>query len=149
MKIVISDANCLMRLDDAGLLWLLQKLYTNVFITPTVVEEFGQPLPDWLLIIQPHTQYTGPIRIDRGEASALALAVELETECLLLTDDQRARRAALLLGVEVRGTLGILLVARQRQLVPSLAPILAGMRQRGFWVTDELISKTLRDAGDL
>jgi predicted nucleic acid-binding protein len=49
--------------------------------------------------------------VDVGEASAIALALELPDAYLIL-DDRRARKVAVTFGLQITGTLGILLKAK-------------------------------------
>ncbi len=53
--------------------------------------------------------------VDTGEAEAIALASE--KKCLLITDDKQARSAAKRLGVTVIGTVGILIRAKENDII--------------------------------
>lgn len=148
MQVVISDANCLIQLARVELLPLLKQLYGNVVTTPIIAAEFGRPLPPWLHIVTPEPM-TRPfaLALDAGEASALTLA-QLYGTVLLLTDDKAARKVGLMLGLEVRGTLGVLLAAKRAGFLAALAPVFARLRQEGMYLTDDLIADVLRDAGE-
>jgi predicted nucleic acid-binding protein len=61
--------------------------------------------------------------LGRGEASVLALALESPYAVVIL-DDALGRRAAELLGVRMTGTLGLLLDAKKRGLIPHILPLL-------------------------
>jgi predicted nucleic acid-binding protein len=52
-ELVIADASCFIALSRTGGLWLLKELYGTVITTSTVRDEFGSPLPDWVLISDP------------------------------------------------------------------------------------------------
>lgn len=45
--------------------------------------------------------------LGKGESEAIALAVELQADCILL-DDSAARKEAARLGLNVKGTLGVI-----------------------------------------
>ena len=67
--------------------------------------------------------------LDPGEAEAIALAVEMKADWILL-DETEGRRAASLAGLQVTGILGILLRAKQRGEIPLLKPELEALRTR-------------------
>ena len=65
-----------------------------------------------------------------------------------ILDDLAARRCAAALGVPVRGTLGIVLVARQRGLIPAARPVVESMRQAGMYLADAVIDRALALVGE-
>jgi len=58
-----------------------------------------------------------------GEKEVLALGLELPG-ALLLLDDRDARRHGRVLGLEVTGTLGLLLLAKERGKLDAVGPML-------------------------
>jgi predicted nucleic acid-binding protein len=64
----------------------------------------------------------------------------------LLTDDQRARVAAGRMGIRVMGTLGVLLEARRRSIVPSIRPLLERLEATGMYLSPQIIIQVLKDA---
>ena len=52
-EIIISDTSCLIILSKINELELLQKVGTSVYITPSIQLEFGNLLPNWILISEP------------------------------------------------------------------------------------------------
>jgi hypothetical protein len=86
--------------------------------------------------------------LDVGEKAALALAIELS--CRLLIDEEAGRRVARARGVKVMGLLGLLVEARQRNLIPSVAPLLERLSTDArFWIHPQLRAEILRRAGEL
>ena len=86
--------------------------------------------------------------LDQGEAAAIALAAERQAS-LLLMDELRGRTVAKRFGIPTLGLLGILKRAKQRGLVPAIAPILDTLEQQaGFWVGTALRERVLREAGE-
>lgn len=59
------------------------------------------------------------LELDEGEAEAIALSCEQSAEPILL-DEKNARRIAQRLGLEVLGTVGILIWAKRTDLIPNL-----------------------------
>ena len=47
-EVVIADASCLILLDKIGYLNLLKSLFSEVFVTQEVIEEYGNPLPSFI-----------------------------------------------------------------------------------------------------
>jgi predicted nucleic acid-binding protein len=87
--------------------------------------------------------------LDVGEAAALALAIKLKASAILL-DEAAARTVAKELGIEVIGTLGLLLRAKQEGLVTEVAPLLRKLIVEGrFRVSPALVHATLQRAGEL
>ncbi len=88
------------------------------------------------------------VDLDRGEAEAIALAVETRADALLL-DERRARRVAGSLGVPVTGVLAVLVLAKTQGLVPAVGPIIDRMSAAvAFRISPSLYDATLRAAGE-
>jgi len=95
-KTIISDTSCFIVLQNIGELDLLHKVYGEVLTTAIVAEEFGEDLPEWVKIESPKDkikQTLLELQVDKGEASAIALALETEPATIIL-DDQKARKVA-------------------------------------------------------
>ena len=106
-RTIISDTSCLILLEKIGELSILNKLFGNITTTSEVAEEFGQQLPPWFEIKDPKDKnYQAIIEasVDKGEASAIALAIELD-DCLLIIDDLKGRKFAHQLGLTIIGLL--------------------------------------------
>ena len=119
-RTIISDTSCLILLDKIGELSILNKLFGNITTTSEVAEEFGQPLPPWFEIKEPSDKnYQAIIEasVDKGEASAIALAIELD-DCLLIIDDLKGRKFAHQLGLTIIGTIGVILDAKLAGIIP-------------------------------
>ena len=81
------------------------------------------------------------------EAEAIVLSMELQAERLLI-DDQDARRFAIRSGLTVVGTLGILLVAKQRGVIASLRTEINALASLGFRANPRLVTAVLQSAGE-
>jgi predicted nucleic acid-binding protein len=81
--------------------------------------------------------------LDAGEANAIALALELQADDLLI-DERLGRQEAVRLGLSIIGILGILLVAKQRSLIPQVRPVMDTLiNQAGFRVSPQLYRRVL------
>lgn len=148
-KIVITDTSCFIILSKVGALDLLEKLYQEVFTTTEVAQEFGEEMPTWVIIENPDTKKQKELEqeVDEGEASALALALEKE-DSLLILDDYQARRLAQKLNLEFTGTIGVLIKAKLKGIIPSIRPIRNHIKQTNFRLSEELEKKALIEAGE-
>jgi predicted nucleic acid-binding protein len=82
-----------------------------------------------------------------GESSVLALALG-ESGVKVVLDDLPARRRAAQLGLTVRGTLGIVVLARQHGVIPAARPVFEELRQCGMYLTDEFAERMLAIVGE-
>ena len=65
-----------------------------------------------------------------------------------IVDDLAARRCAHALGVPVRGTLGLVLLGKERRRLPAARPVLEFMRQAGMYLSDRVMERALRMVGE-
>lgn len=86
-------------------------------------------------------------QLDEGESYAIALAMELGNLPIIL-DDKKARRIAKQLGLQVIGTLGVLLRAKQMGVIKEISPFLDALQNAGFYMTNDLYLESLRIAGE-
>ncbi|MBI2922238.1 MAG: DUF3368 domain-containing protein [Planctomycetes bacterium] len=85
--------------------------------------------------------------MDPGEASVIELATELGIG-LVLIDERRGRLAARRAGLRVGGSVGVLLRAKTLGLLPLVGPRIEEMRRAGVWISKELQSRVLAQAGE-
>ena len=94
--------------------------------------------------------WPGPIApgggLGGGEREAIGLALHLNLP--LLTNDQKARRRAEALGVQVIGSLGILAAAKQLGLIPEVKPLAFAMRDAGIYLSNDTINQFLNRIGE-
>ena len=115
-KTIISDTSCFIILTNINELDLLHKVYEQVTTTTDIANEYGEPLPSWVEIVSVKDKYRQQIlelQIDKGEASAIALALETRNSTIIL-DDHKARKIAEHLGLVYTGTIGVIVKAKLR-----------------------------------
>ncbi len=144
---VVSDASCLIILFEINALHLLYEAYGPVVTTPTVASEFGLELPDWVSIRHPVNIPSFPTSIDPGEASAIALAIETPGSILII-DEKTARNYAMRIGLEITGTLGVIVKAKLNGAIPSIRPFVDAVRQKRFRFSSAVESEAFRQAGE-
>jgi predicted nucleic acid-binding protein len=147
---VITDTSCFILLDKLDAFPILHALYQNVITTPEIASEFGKALPDWIEIkpvSNKKLQNTYLEKVDIGEASAIALAMELVSP-LLIIDDLKGRKLALHLKLKFTGTLGVLILAKQRNIIPLLAPFFDKIKATDFRISAVLLKKILEELGE-
>jgi predicted nucleic acid-binding protein len=149
--IVITDTSCLIALTNIKTLHFLPELYKRVVITKEVCAEFIEPLPQWIEVrevVNKKYQQLLENTLDKGEASAIALAMELEN-VLLVVDELKGRKEAERLGIKITGTLGVLFRMKQKGLLPAIKPYLEQLQTLGFRVAPAIIEKLLQESNEL
>lgn len=87
------------------------------------------------------------MQIDKGESSAIALALETP-DCTVILDDYKARKIADQLGLNITGTIGVIVKAKLKGVIPSIKPILTKIRTTDFRLTMELELLAMKEAGE-
>ncbi|GAB3022455.1 DUF3368 domain-containing protein [Spirosoma pulveris] len=147
---IISDTSCLILLDKIGELSLLHTVFGEIVTTQFVADEFGEILPYWITIQNPtnkNSQLVLEATLDKGEASAIALALETGNS-LLIIDESKGRKIAKQLGLTVTGTLGVLAQAKLNGHVPLLKPLLEKIQRTNFRISDQLVQEVLKEVGE-
>jgi predicted nucleic acid-binding protein len=150
-KVIISDTSCIILLDKIGELNLLNRLFGQITVTQEIAEEFKNELPDWFKIEQPANKTYQKIleaSLDRGEASAIAYAIE-QTDCLLIIDDYKGRKYAEQLGLKITGTLGVIIDAKLNGHINSVRPLLDKIKRTDFRLTNDLERRTLEKSNEI
>lgn len=148
-KIIIADTSCLVLLEKIDKLNILHKFFGTVFVADTVADEFGSELPEWIQKKEiEDKKYFRILKtsVDSGEASAIALAVQLNGKLIL--DDIKARRLASDLSIGFAGTLGILVEAKKSGYISSLENILLRIKKTNFYMSAELEEKLLNSVNE-
>jgi len=161
--IVISDTSVITNLAAIGQLQLLSQLYNQVTIPEAVYRELADidpPVPGSLEVqtapwieVRQVTNYKvvkylmNEVWLDPGESEAIALALELNAE-LLLIDERRGRAEADRLGVRITGLLGILVEAKRKNLIVAVKPLLDALIATSEFRVSSALYKQILDVAD-
>ena len=156
----VVNASPLIFLSRAGLSDLLQLVSSEIIVPEAVafeIEVRGNSDPtaqalantSWLVVTQtptvpPQIQAWG---LGPGESAVLAWAHTHEG-CEAIMDDLAGRRCAAAFNIPVRGTLGLVLTAKQRGHIPSAREILYQLRQAGMYLSDRVLKEALARVGE-
>lgn len=161
--IIVSDTSPINNLAAIHHLHLLHQLYGTVLIPEAVYRELTDPdFPvagatevqtfDWI-----QTRVVGDRslvaalsnELDLGEAEAIALAVELQADQVLV-DERRGRLIANRLNLRYTGILGVLVEAKSQGLIAEVKPQLEALiNEAGFWITEPLYNNVLKLVDEL
>lgn len=153
--IIVSDTTPLNYLILINQAHVLHELYDSVIIpqsvfdemqrteTPAEVRAWVAARPEWLEVRA--AQVLDPsLKLGAGESEAIALALELQADALLL-DDKKARQEARRRGLKVTGTLAVLATAAGRGLV-DLPTAIAQLQQTTFRAPKALVQSLMDQA---
>jgi predicted nucleic acid-binding protein len=157
----VVDTSPLIFLSKLGRLGLLRRSAEAVCVPRAVMDEL-QAKPDettraieqasgsWLSVCQVHNRDAVEVLLadlDLGEAEAIVLAKEINADRVVM-DDLDARRFARRVGLDLIGTVGLLLAARLRGEIPSLGEEIERLQALGFRVASSLVQAVLQEAGE-
>ncbi len=160
---IASNSSVLINLARIGKLDLLHKLYGELVIPEAVWQEVvieGAEQPGAETVKTANWIKQGSVankelvqvlqqELDTGEAEAIALALEIKAE-LLLMDERLGRETARHLGLRCVGIVGVLIEAKRKGFIHAIRPLLDALRDiAGFRLSDELYQRVLQDEGEL
>jgi uncharacterized protein len=157
LGVVVSDAGPLISLGRLDLLSVLPKVFAHVQV-PTAVLDECMARPDnadapriraavdqrWLTVCD-----AVPITrdgLDPGECAAIGRALQIGAG--LLADDQAARLCAVELGIDIIGTLGVLVLAKRAGHLDAVKPLVDLLRAGGQRLSHAAVSQALAAADE-
>lgn len=151
---VISDTGPIIALAKINCLSILKTMFSEILIPPVVYRElFGKSgteweeiepaLNDFVKVMDSHQSDNATefviADLDEGERQAIKLASNMRENVLLLIDDKAGRESASRLNIPVTGTIGILLMAKEKGWLTNVTKLIDKLRNSGYWFSDELI----------
>ena len=152
--IVVSDTSPISNLLQIGEIELLRRIFDKIVIPTQVFAEICRIESHKEFLIKQDWIETTPLSnenlkkillndLDSGEAEAIALAVELKADYLLI-DEIKGRQIAESYGIKVTGIIGVLIKAKEAGLIAEVKPYLQKLvNDAGFWLNPKLIEKIL------
>ena len=160
--IVVADTSVILNLCRVQHEHLLQQIFKRVLIPREVADEFvrlaktqprfsGLVLPDWIEIsFAPQTfpPEVAQAELDIGESAAITLCLKQKADVLLI-DESSGRAVATKLGIRIVGIAGILVDAKNDQLISSVNILLDRLElEANFWISMDLRRQILQLAGE-
>jgi predicted nucleic acid-binding protein len=150
---VVSNSSPLIALARIQRLDLVPAVLKSALIPPAVAREIAPSipvLPHWLEVRAPTRSVAvltsrGPL--GDGEWEAIALAVEVGASAIVI-DDRPARRLAEAAGLNIIGTLGLLLEAKRAGHIRTIRVELDKLLETSFFLSQQLYDQVLRIAGE-
>ncbi|NUO09357.1 MAG: DUF3368 domain-containing protein [Candidatus Brocadia sp.] len=151
---VTSNAGPVIALPKISCLSVLKTMFSEILIPPVVYrellgksgtkwEEIESALNDFVRVMEPnHSDNATELAIanlEEGERQAIKLASYMRENVLLLIDDKAGREAASRLNISITGTIGILLMAKEKGWLADVIKLSDKPRNSGYWFSDELI----------
>jgi uncharacterized protein len=161
VEAIICDTSVWLYLGRIEQTELLAKLYKRVYTTETVCYELDNgrlTRPEtidprqygWVHLVQPLAADITQLpanRLGQGEQSVLAYAQTHHLHIVGL-DDREARQVATQMGLQVIGTIGILLKAKEGGLVAEIRPLLEQLQAAGFYIHKAVWSYALQKTNE-
>jgi len=159
-RVWVVNASPLILLGRIGRLDLLPRLSNQLMIPHAVMREVqeGQeqdPARVWvqgtgrqfLCPSVPADPDVASWDLGPGETEVLSLC-RAATEREAIIDDDAARRCAIALGVPVRGTLGVIVLAKHKGIIPAARPVVEELTANGLRAKPEVVQLAIRLAGE-
>ncbi|MEK7328125.1 MAG: DUF3368 domain-containing protein [Chloroflexota bacterium] len=157
MPNVVSNRGPILALAHIGQLDLLRQLFGKVFIPPAVRAEVRDETSvaaltaaDWITIQAVQDALAVQLlneELDAGESEVVILAKELSAD-LVLIDERAATRRARAIGLQIIGTLGVLLLGKQAGHVAAIKPLIERLRDLDFHMSTDLYQQVIKDTGE-
>lgn len=158
-QLLVADTSPLLALARLNFLTVLGQLFSSVCVTQTVIAEclakpgskdalrIQEALADGRLVVVNDPVVRSSLKhLDVGEMSALEYAIR--ESATILIDERAGRLAAKAHHLNVIGTLGILLLAKRRGVLPFIKPKIYELRNSGYFISEGLIADVLEIAGE-
>ena len=162
MRKVIVNSTPLLVLGNIGRLDILRSLYEQIEIPAAVYREVTEKndaaskallaASDWIKVrtvenIADYAMYQS--KLHAGEVETMIIAQKPVKADLVILDDMAARKTAKYLGLTVTGTMGVLVKAKQKQIIPAVKPILDEIMRNGFYISEKVVKMVLKTVDEL
>lgn len=160
MRKVVINSTPIIALYEIGQLGLLKELYHSVIIPEAVYQEVTQKddeLKQWISqnrewFVCQKIQFENEkkmyhAKLHKGEVEVMILAQEMNADLVIL-DDLLARKTAEYLGLNITGTVGVLIKAKRKGILSEVMPLVDNMLGHGIYLSDKLIQSIRKIANE-
>lgn len=160
MADAVSNTSPMLYLHRIGVFDWLPEMFGEIWMPEAVENELaegrrrGHEVPDpgnhrWLRLVEPEKTPSEWLSLDLGAGELAAMSLGLENpEKIILLDDLLAREIAKAAGLNVWGTLRILLEAKSAGLTDAVEPLIDRLSQKGMWLSGSIRRRILDLAGE-
>lgn len=154
MRKIVSNTTPLISLLKIDKLSILKQLYGQIIVPQEVFNEMeiGKEKGhyadlskiEWMKIkkIKDEKSLSYFLDLDKGEAETIVLANEIGAD-LAIIDETLGRFHAKHANLKVTGTLGVLLKAKKSGYIGKVKPLLYELKDKGIWLSDNLLERVL------
>jgi predicted nucleic acid-binding protein len=147
--IIIADTSALVALSTCDALYLLKKMFVKIVVSQAIYDECKVPnksqseklqnyLKDKIETTDEDRLLYLPSNLGQGEISAMLLYKKLNANYLLI-DDNRARKIAKFNNINIIGSLGFLLLAKNQKHIMRITPFLDILEKSDLYISQKLI----------
>lgn len=143
--VAVFDASPLIAYRQIEQLDLLRHLFREILVPPVVAQEVApslDALPPWIHVEADFPSPAWPRRVDAGESAAIALALHVSADVVVL-DDLAGRSVAAEFGLVAVGSFGLLIRAKRSGLIGEVRPWMEAMISHGSYASDVLYHRIL------
>ena len=153
---IIGDSSALITLATVDKLDILEELFGTLYIPDAVYKEvtkIEKPFNNKLNIFLKDKVKFIDLKIDKlglgaGELEAITLYKELNADVLLI-DDARAKKYAIVNNVKVIGSLGVLIKAKEKGYIDKVKPLLEKINSSDIYLSRYIINQVLEICKEL
>ena len=153
---VVVNATPIIVLSNIKRLNILRELYGSIVVPEAVAAEVSVKNPGffaqhkWINVkpienVMAYRAFTSVLHA--GEVEVMILAEQLQADLVIL-DDGLARRHAKYIHLNLTGTIGVLLKAKQEGIIENLKNVLNELLEQGFYLSDQVYAEVLKLAGE-
>jgi predicted nucleic acid-binding protein len=161
-KVIITDSSPLIAFGSIDQLSIVFKVFGKVIVPQTVANEclvemmrpgacaISKAIESNKIQVHPPVEFQNRdemrMILDEGEIDTIALAHSLNFP--LIINEKLGRDAAKDMGIKIIGTVGILLLAKQKKITEEIKPILMQLKNGHYFLSDKLIKDALKRGGE-
>ena len=160
MPKVVSNTTPILSFIKLNRLDILKSLYKEIYIPKAVYKEIEEGKnkyyadisnESWIKVFKVKNKNLLEQlqkELDKGEAEAIALSLEISAD-LLLIDEKLGRKIAEEKGIKITGTIGALIKAKRKGFIKEVKPLIYELIEKGNYYKESFVRIVLKHAGEL